>query len=159
LFAEVVTNAGDPASPSDGVTATPDAGAANLQPDPAGAPAVQEVVPDQSEAVVPDKQPDFGYQVVQLIVGKKFPRLLLGKTLKIYGAVLYNLNHSARQFDAEISTQVVDDEGVVETVISKTPIGPFRNDRFAWYAGFQFGEVCKCGDWAFKAVYEYVQPF
>lgn len=100
----------------------------------------------EDEVVVPKEVPDLGYRVVQLLVGKKFPNVWMCKKAKVFGAILYNLDPSARSFDVKIGDVTV-------------RRGPFLHDHTAWYAGVQLGEVCKCGDWAFKIVYQYVQPF
>ncbi len=70
---------------------------------------------------------------------------------KIYGAFIWN--HDADNFKSR-NVSVKEKEGE-STVEKKAKID--RDKRYAWYAGFRIGEVCKCGDWAFDAQYQYVQ--
>jgi len=54
---------------------------------------------------------------------------------KLFGAALWN--HAADTFSS--------------------PINVYDKGNFAWYVGFQAGEVVYCGDWAFKAQYQWVE--
>jgi hypothetical protein len=108
-------------------------------------------------------QPDLGYSVLQLLVGKDFPNAWRGRCVKVYGAGLYNLRETARIFFVNIP--LFDANGNRRVNAQNQPLsqllrmGPFRHDRLAWYVGVQLGEVCACGDWALKVVYQYVEPF
>ncbi len=109
----------------------------------------------------------FRFRNSQLSAAYRFTPEWINTQVKLYGAFLLNHCAPAVEIAQVIVTKAgklyMNDKGELDT--DQPNSGQFQfgdrtvicDDRFGWYIGFTFGQVCEQGDWAFDAQYQWVE--